>query len=156
MFFMIKKKFFCRMNIYIRIFQNDLYFICNTNIFCVKIYFWNKIYIFYIFIYIFLCKKSFFSVKNIFIIKLFFHIKTFFSANNVYFVIKYKYFFKTIFFFNLVLQQMTKYLKQDLIRIFQQQSFICKVFAIPTDLIVIAMVVVLCSSYIRKDIPLHD
>ena len=113
-------------------------------------------YIFFTFSFIF------FSVKKVFFSKKHFHYKTFFPykniffANNVYFVIKYKYFFKTIFFFNLVLQQMTKYLKQDLIRIFQQQSFICKVFAIPTDLIVIAMVVVLCSSYIRKDIPLHD
>ena len=49
---------------------------------------------FYIFIYIFLCKK-------------FLHVKTFFSENNVYFG-KNKYFFKkNIFFFNLVLQQMS-------------------------------------------------
>ena len=45
------------------IFKKDSYFICNTKIFYVKIYFWNDIYIFYIFIYIFRCKlkKSFFQ-----------------------------------------------------------------------------------------------
>ena len=35
-----QKKFFLQ-NEYI--FKKDLYFICNTNIFCVKIYFWNEI-----------------------------------------------------------------------------------------------------------------
>ena len=64
----------------------DLYFACNTNIFCIKIYFSNEIHIFYIFVYIFLCKKSFFSLKKKIKCKNFFHIKTFFSANNVYFV----------------------------------------------------------------------
>ena len=39
-------------------FQKDLYIVCNTNMFCMKIYFSNEIHIFYIFIYIFLCKKS--------------------------------------------------------------------------------------------------
>ena len=43
-------------------------------------------YIFYIFIYIFLCNKSFFSVKIFFNIKLFFHIKRFISASNAYLV----------------------------------------------------------------------
>ena len=43
-------------------------------------------YIFYIFIYIFFCKKSFFQEKTFFAAKLFFHIKIFFSANNVYLV----------------------------------------------------------------------
>ena len=38
-----------------------IYFACNTNILCIKIYFSNEIHIFYIFIYIFLCKKSFFQ-----------------------------------------------------------------------------------------------
>ena len=88
--------------------KKNLYFICNTNIFCVKIYFWNEIYIFYIFIYIFLCKKKFFSVKKIFIIKLFSIKKTFFCATNVYFV-KSSIFSKKYFFFNLVLQQMNNH-----------------------------------------------
>ena len=61
-----------------------VYILFYTNIFCINIYFSNGTYIFYIFIYIFLCKKKF-SVKN-FNVKLFFHIKTFFSENNVYFV----------------------------------------------------------------------
>ena len=86
------------------IFKKDLYFIRNTNIFCVKIYFWNEIYIFYIFICIFLCKKKFFSLKKFFIVKLFFHIKTFFSGNNVYFVKNTNVFSKKNFF-NLVLQK---------------------------------------------------
>ena len=38
-----------------------VYIYINTNIFCVKIYLWNEIYIFYIFIHIFLCKKRFFQ-----------------------------------------------------------------------------------------------
>ena len=59
------------------IFKKDLYFICNTNIFCVKIHFSG----FYIFIYIFLCKKSFLSKKI-------FQYKNIFSANNIYFVKK--------------------------------------------------------------------
>ena len=83
------------------IFKKDLYFVCNTNIFCVKIYFWNEIYIFYIFIHIFLCK--FLS---------FLHIKRFFSANNVYFVKSTNTFSKkrkTRFFFNLVLQQINNH-----------------------------------------------
>ena len=74
--------FFFLQNEYL--FKKDLYFICNTNIFCVKIYFWNEVYIFHTFIYIFLCKKSF-SVKKFLVIKRFFHIKTFFSANNLCF-----------------------------------------------------------------------
>ena len=35
-FFMIKKKFFLQSEY---IFMKELYFVCNTNIFCVKIYF---------------------------------------------------------------------------------------------------------------------
>ena len=78
--------------------NKDLNFIFNTNIFCVKIYFWNEIYVFYIFIYIFLRKIIFFT-------KYFFHYKTFLpnksTANNVYFI-KNKYFFKKkIIFFQL-------------------------------------------------------
>ena len=73
-----------------------VYILFYTNIFCINIYFSNGIYIFYIFIYIFLCKKKF-SVKN-FNVKLFFHIKTFFSENNVYFVKNI--FFPQIFFFS--------------------------------------------------------
>ena len=67
------------------IFKKDLYFIWNTNIFCVIIYFWSEIYIFYIFSYIFLCKSVFFS-KKIFRYGTVFPYKFFFSANNVYFV----------------------------------------------------------------------
>ena len=74
---MIKKIFLHNEYIYSR----KIYFICNTNILCIKIYLSNDIYIFYIFIYVFLC-------KNIF------------SANNVYFV-KNKYLKKTIIFFQL-------------------------------------------------------
>ena len=77
-----QKNPFCRMNIcLIKVF----YGACDTSIFCIKMYFSNEIHIFYIFIYILLCKKVF-SVKRFFNIKCFFHIKTFFSANNVYFV----------------------------------------------------------------------
>ena len=81
-------------------FKKDWYFVCNTNIFCVKIYFWNGIYFFYIFIYIFLYK-------------FFFHIKAFFSANNVYFVkITNIFSNKKKYFLNLVLQQMNNHSKQ--------------------------------------------
>ena len=82
---MIKKCFL--QNEYI--FKKDLHFICNTNIFCVKIYFWNEIY-FFTFSFIF------FSIKNFF-----FHIKTFFSANNVYFVKNTNIFSKKKFVFQL-------------------------------------------------------
>ena len=75
------------------IFKKDLYFICNTNIFCIKIYFPNEIFIF---------TFSFFSVKKNFNINLFFHIKTIFSASVVYFV-KNKYFLKKKMFFQLSL-----------------------------------------------------
>ena len=97
---MIKK--FCRMNI----FKKDLYFICNTNIFCVKIHFSS----FYIFIYIFLCKKSFLSKKI-------FQYKNIFSANNIYFVKKI-YFFKKKkkSFFNLVLQQLNNHRLRDIMQ----------------------------------------
>ena len=44
-FFMIKKNLFLQ-NEYI--FKKDLYFVCNSNIFCVKIYFWNDIYIYFL------------------------------------------------------------------------------------------------------------
>ena len=67
---------------------------------CKNIFLKWDIYIFYIFIYIFLCKKSFFFIK------LFFHIKTFFSANNVYFVKNKDIFSKKNFCFTLILQQM--------------------------------------------------
>ena len=104
------QKIFFLQNEYI--FKKDLCFIYNTNIFCIKKYFSNEIYIFYIFIYIFLCKKSFFSVKTFLNTKLFFYIKTFFSGNNVYFVKKHKYLFKKkILFFNLVLQQMNNHIR---------------------------------------------
>ena len=53
------------MNKYLR----KIYILFVTNIFCVKVCFWNEIYIFYIFIYIFLCQKSFFPYKNIFFCK---------------------------------------------------------------------------------------
>ena len=86
------KKFFLQ-NEYI--FKKDLYFICNTNTFC--------IYIYFTFLF-FSVKKVFFSVKKFFNIKLIFHIKHFFLK------IKSKYFFpKNIFFFNLVLQQMNNH-----------------------------------------------
>ena len=55
-FFIIKKIFFCRMNIYLRKIYLYTRFI---NIFCVKIYLWNEVYFFYIFIYIFLYKFCF-------------------------------------------------------------------------------------------------
>ena len=94
-----QKKFFFLQNEYI--FKKDLYFICNTNIFCIKIYFPNEIFIF---------TFSFFSVKKNFNINLFFHIKTIFSANVVYFV-KNKYFLKKEkCFFNLVLPQMNNHI----------------------------------------------
>ena len=103
--------FFCRMNACLR----KIYILFVTNIFCIKIYFSNEIHIFYIFIYIFLCKK-FFSVKQIFNIKLFFHKKIMYiiCINNLqimYTLLKTKYFFKkkNKFFFNLVLQQINNY-----------------------------------------------
>ena len=83
------------------IFKKDLCFICNTNIFCIKMYFSNEINLFfYIFIYIFLCKKNVFFSKKFFQYKTFFPYKDIFSANNVYFV-KNIYFFKKNFFFQL-------------------------------------------------------
>ena len=100
MLFIIKKIFL--QNEYI--FKKDLYFICKTNIFCIKLYFSNEIYIFYIFIYIFLCKKVFFS-KKFFQYKTFFLYKNLFCANNVYFVKNPNIVSKKNFFFNLVLQQ---------------------------------------------------
>ena len=83
------------------IFKKDLYFVCRTifyktNIFCIKIYFSNDIYIFYIFIYVFLCKNFFFSVKKAFNVKLFFHMKTFFSV--IYILSKTQIFFQKKFF----------------------------------------------------------
>ena len=107
-----QKNIFCRMN---NIFKKDLSFVCKTNMFCMKIYFSNEIYIFYIFICIFL----FFSKKN-FHYKTFFPYKNIFSANNVFcqkpkyfFRQKPKYFFKKkkCFFFNLVLQQMNNHIR---------------------------------------------
>ena len=82
------------------IFKKDLHFVCNTNIFCVKIYFWNEIY-FFTFSSIFFC------------INFFFHIKTFFSPKNTNILSK-------KFFFNLVLQQMNNHSKwtTPLIRLF--------------------------------------
>ena len=81
------------MNIYLR---KNIYFVCKTNIFCIKKYFSNERYIFYTFIYFFLCKKK--KIHH----KTFFPYKNIFSASNVYFVkninIKKK--------FSLVLQQM--------------------------------------------------
>ena len=97
-------------------------FIWNANIFCVLIYFWNEIYIFYIFIYIFLCKKIIFQYK------------IFFSANNVYFV-KNRYFFKNNFFFNFF-QQMDNHI------------FILNIFATYLPLKLIAFTVHIFS--IRK------
>ena len=80
---------------------------------------------FYIFIYIFLCKKKF----NI---KLFFPYKNIFSANNVYFVKIYIFSKKNNFFFNLVLQQMNNHIplpllcvSLGLIHIFSQLTFTC-------------------------------
>ena len=81
---MIKKMFFLQ-NEYIL--KNDLYFMCNTNIFCMKIYFSNETYIFlhfhlYLFPYkIILSANNVYFVKNIFLQKkkkISFHIKTFF------------------------------------------------------------------------------
>ena len=88
------QKMFFLQNEYI--FKKDLHFVCKTNIFSLKIHFSNEIYISYIFIDIFLCKKVFFS-KNIFQYDFFFPYKNTFSANNVYFI-KHKYFFKKNFF----------------------------------------------------------
>ena len=104
LFFMIKKKifkkdflFFFKKNF---LFKKDLYFVYNTNIFCVKIYFWNEIY-FFTFSSIFFC------------INFFFHIKTFFSPKNTNILSK-------KFFFYLVLQQMNNHSKwtTPLIRLF--------------------------------------
>ena len=58
MYFLWSKNLFLQ-NEYM--FKKDLYFVCNRNIFCIKIYFSNETYTFYIFIYIFLCKKSSFQ-----------------------------------------------------------------------------------------------
>ena len=81
-------------------------FVCDTNIFCMKIYF-SYIYI-YTFIYNFLCKKAFFS-KKMFQYKTLFPNKSIFSANNVYFVKNRNIFSKKTFFFSLVLQQMSNH-----------------------------------------------
>ena len=96
---MIKKKCFLQ-NEYI--FKKDLYFIRDANIFCIKKYCSYETF-FYIFNYVFLCKKVFYS-------KTFFPYKNIFSANNVYFV-KNTYIHIYIFniFFNLVLQQMNNH-----------------------------------------------
>ena len=110
---MIKKMFFLQ-NEYIL--KNDLYFMCNTNIFCMKIYFSNETYIFlhfhlYLFPYkIILSANNVYFVKNIFLQKKnnFLPYKNIFSANNVYFV-KNIFLQKKIFFFNLVLQQMNNH-----------------------------------------------
>ena len=64
---------------------------------------------FYVFIYIFLWKKSFFS-KKIFQYKTFFSYKNIFSANNSHnFKNRYLFSKKYIFFFNLGLQQMNNH-----------------------------------------------
>ena len=73
------KKFFLQ-NEYM--FKKELYFVCNTNIFSIKIYLSNEIHIFYIFA----LQKKFFSVKKIFQYITFFPHKNIFSANNVHFV----------------------------------------------------------------------
>ena len=57
----------------------------------------NDIYIFYTFIYIFLCKKGFVSKKKI-QYKTFFPNKNIFSANDVYFVKNTNIFSEKIFF----------------------------------------------------------
>ena len=91
-FFMIKKIFFCRMNIYLR--NIDSLFVTQT--FSVSKYISEMRYIVFTFSFIFCSIKIFF-----------FRIKTFFSVNNVYFVKSTNIFSnKKIFFFNLVLQQM--------------------------------------------------
>ena len=91
-FFMIKKIFFCRMNIYLR--NIDILFVTQT--FSVSKYISEMRYIVFTFSFIF------FSIKIFF-----FRIKTFFSVNNVYFVKSTNIFSnKIFFFFNLVLQQM--------------------------------------------------
>ena len=59
------------------IFKKDLYFICNTNIFCIKIYF-QMIYIYFTFSFIFFSVKNVFFSKKKIQHKLFFHIKRFF------------------------------------------------------------------------------
>ena len=88
---MIKKTFFCRMNIYLR----KIYILFVTQTFSVQKYIFEMRCIFFnIFIYIFLCKKFF--IKTFF-----FHIKTFFPANNVYFVKSTNIFSKQNFFFQL-------------------------------------------------------
>ena len=121
------------------IFKKDLYYICHTNIFCTKIYFSNEIYIFYILIYIFLCKKSFFS-------KIIFHYKTFFSKQKHFFskecifCKKQKNFF-LIFFFNLVLQQMSNHWRLKRLRaeppfVSEPPILQCHVMKKPCDFIV--------------------
>ena len=91
-FFMIKKIFFCRMNIYLR--NIDILFVTQT--FSVSKYISEMRYIVFTFSFIFCSIKIFF-----------FCIKTFFSVNNVYFVKSTNIFSnKIFFFFNLVLQQM--------------------------------------------------
>ena len=92
------------------IFKKDLCFICNTNIFCIKIYFSNSIYNFLHFHLYFSLKKKIFSVKKFFNIKRFFHIKMFF-LQIMYILYKTDILFpkKKISFFNLVLQQMNNH-----------------------------------------------
>ena len=68
------------------IFQKYLYFICNTNIICIKIYFSNEISVFLHFHSYFSLQKKLFSVKKVFNINFFFPYKNIFSAINVQFV----------------------------------------------------------------------
>ena len=115
--FMIKNIFFLK-NEYI--FKKELYFIGNTNIFCVKIYFWKR------YIYIFTFLFIFFSVKKVLFSKKPFHykkkIQNFFSANNAYFVKNTNIFSKKKFFcFNLVLQQLNNH-KRRLPSIIKEDS----------------------------------
>ena len=73
------------------IFKKNLYFLCKTNIFCIKIYVSNNIYFLHFHLY-FSVKKSFFQ-------------KHFFSVNNAYFAKNYIFFEiffqEEIFFFRL-------------------------------------------------------
>ena len=78
------------------IFKKDLYFICNTNIFWIKISHMR-----YAFSFIFFSVKKVFFGKKDLQYKTFFPYKNTFSANNVYFVKNIYFFKKKLFVFQL-------------------------------------------------------
>ena len=115
----LTKTFFMFKNFFLKneyICKKDLYFICSTNIFYVKIYFWNEIF-----------RKKKFDYKT------FFPYKKILSANNVYFVKNTTIFSKKIVFFNLVLQQMNNHIRR-IAKIIQNESFKDNIYSIAISL----------------------